>query len=69
MVQNIFYNSKTTKIDSDITNIRVIYGCLEVGETGVPQTLFFLPLEFRHICLTIQFRIASPMIEHSITTI
>ena len=43
MVQNIFYNSKTTKIDSDITNIRVIYGCFEVGETGVPQTHFFYP--------------------------
>ena len=29
MEQNIFYNSKTAKIDSNITNIRDIYGFIE----------------------------------------
>ena len=31
MVYNIFYNSKTAKIDSNITNIIGIYGCIEVS--------------------------------------
>ena len=31
MVLNIFYNSKTAKIDSNITNIREMYGCIEVS--------------------------------------
>ena len=31
MVHNISYKSKTAKIDSDITNIREIYGCIEVS--------------------------------------
>ena len=30
MVRNIFYNSKTAKIDSNKTNIREIYGFNEV---------------------------------------
>ena len=31
MVRNIFYNSKSAKIDSNITNIREMYGCIEVS--------------------------------------
>ena len=31
MVCNIFYNSKTPKIDSNITNIKEIYGCIKVS--------------------------------------
>ena len=31
MVCNIFYNNTIEKIDSDITNIRKIYGCIEVS--------------------------------------
>ena len=30
MVPKIFYNCKTAKIDSNITNIREMYGCIEV---------------------------------------
>ena len=31
MLRNIFYNSKTAKIDSNITNTREIYGYIEVS--------------------------------------
>ena len=31
MERNIFYNIKIAKIDSNITNIREIYGCVEVS--------------------------------------
>ena len=31
MVCNIFCNSKTAKIDSNITNIKEIYECIEVS--------------------------------------
>ena len=31
MVPKIFYNSKTAKTDSNVTNIRKIYGCIEVS--------------------------------------
>ena len=31
MVRNIFYKGKTAKIDNNITNIREIYGCIEVS--------------------------------------
>ena len=31
MVRKIFYNCKTAKTDSNITNIREIYGCIELA--------------------------------------
>ena len=31
MVRNIFYKSKTAKIDINITNMREIYGYIEVS--------------------------------------
>ena len=31
MLRNIFYNSKTAKIDSNITNTREMYGYIEVS--------------------------------------
>ena len=31
MVCNIFYSSKTAKTDSNVTNIREIYGCNDVS--------------------------------------
>ena len=31
MVPKIFYNSKTAKTDSNVTNIREIYNCIEVS--------------------------------------
>ena len=38
MVHNIFYNGKTAKSESNITNIREIYDCFEVSM----HFLFFL---------------------------
>ena len=31
MVHNYFYNIKTANIDSNVTNIREIYGCIELS--------------------------------------
>ena len=31
MICDIFYNNKIAKIDSNITNVREIYGCIEVS--------------------------------------
>ena len=31
MVRNIFYKGKTAKTGNDITDIREIYGCIEVN--------------------------------------
>ena len=31
MVLNIFYNNKIAKIDISITNVREIYGCIEIS--------------------------------------
>ena len=31
MVPKILYNTKTAKTDSNVTNIRDIYGCIEVS--------------------------------------
>ena len=44
MICNIIYNSKTAKLDSKITNIREIYGCIEVS-----LFIFFCLLIFRSI--------------------
>ena len=43
MVCNIFYNSKTAKTDSNVTNIVNIYGCNDV----YINALFLLLLIFR----------------------
>ena len=45
MVCNIFYNSKTAKIDSNITNSRKIYGCIEVSVTVF--IIFNIPILIR----------------------